>query len=191
MKKKPKDSKIDNRKKIIDTKTNADKSTPRVLDRISKVKYYKFIEMKTIREIAKILKCNKNTVWHDLEKIKAEVLVIDNKEIFRWLSINRMYNMKELMALRIELDDGNPGENRIKQIIPQIKIFDLREQIPSRHVKDMQELGFVPKPEEHIVITEEDKQFYDNMKDLFEPARKELINYRKKSKNDKAKKGTV
>ena len=177
---------------VLNTKTKVDKLTPRdiVLDRRSKVKYYKFIEMKTIREIAKILKCNKNTVWHDLEKIKAEVLVIDNKEIFRWLSINRMYNMKELMALRTELDEGDPDKKRVMQIIPQIKIFDLREQIPSNHVKDMQELGFIAKPEEHITITEEDKKFYDNMKELFEPDRKEFIKIRK-LKNAKRKTTTV
>ena len=164
-----------------------------LLQRRKQVVELHFVRHLPISEIVEVFKKKGNkwdarTIWRDIEKFRKQftekITAIDVRNVLMqiWATRNKV-----LRSLWTQYDKANAEEER-SDAIRALKEIDT---IENRNIETLQELGFVIKPEEHITISEEDKNFYDKMNKLFEPDRKEFTAIKKRAKNAKSKKSVV
>jgi len=156
------------------------KQKPReiALKRRERVKELYFVRNYTIAEVSKILNWNPRTIFRDIEAIREDfgkqIKIIDAKNI-----LNRLTRIRSKIIQRLWKQYDN-AETTYLKILALTKIDDIEQ----KNIKDLQELGFIPKPTEVIetrTISEEDKREFIKILQKNNELKEKFIKLKKKS----------
>ena len=118
-----------------------------ILQRRENVKRLFFVEHRTIRYIARVLNWDYQTIFRDINKIresfKGQISMANAKAVLRDVMETRIIVLQRLWE---EIDDET-----VKPIA-RIKGLKAIDDIKERNIRDLQELGFIPKPTQPIEV---------------------------------------
>lgn len=133
-----------------------------ILARREKVKYYKYYLKKPVREIAEELGFTDRTIWNDIKVIEdefaKELTVVDVRKVLHDLQMSRRIIQHDLTRAIEKLRDSSLTRTEIAALRTEIVALKTKDDIEARNIEDLQELGFIEKPTDHIEVSKSEQE---------------------------------